>query len=114
MTNFLLLVTSHCINMCQRMGPWMGDKHNSKKRPKVAKAYHNSKHKVLGNYSYLFDDMHTNRDYMSLYCPRDVLHGGGNYVARCNEARSADNGVLRGRFERFVEDYDGYAPFDVQ
>ena len=80
----------------------------------VAKAYHINKHKVMDNYSYLYEKMTTLDDYRSFSCTEEILYGGGNYVAACNEAQSIDNSTLVQRFERFVRDYDGLDPFDVQ
>lgn len=94
-----------------RMGPWMGEGPIAKKKPMIAKNYHNSKHRVMDKYSYLYENLQTIKDYRSMYCPEEVLKLRN--FALCNEVPSIDNGTLLERFERFVGDYNGLDPFDV-
>lgn len=78
-----------------------------KKKTNGAKNYHKTKHRVLEKYSYLYGGMETLKDYRRFYCPP------GMKAAECNDAQTIDNGTLTERFERFVQEYDGYDPFDI-
>mmetsp|Transcript_24600 Transcript_24600/g.59303 ORF Transcript_24600/g.59303 Transcript_24600/m.59303 type:complete len:479 (+) Transcript_24600:218-1654(+) len=97
-----------------RWGPWMGSEGNAKARPMVAKAYHEHKHAVLDRYPYIYDGMSNLREYMRLFCPREILDDRGRKASvECNTVPSIDDGTLTRLFERFVRDYDGHDPFDV-
>ena len=94
-----------------RMGPWMGEGHIVRDKPRVRKAYYENKWKV-DPYPYLYEGFETIHDYRLLYCPEEVLNTGK--FLDCNEIPSNDDGALAHRFEQFTRDYTGLDPFDIQ
>lgn len=63
-------------------------------------------------FPYLFENMHTYRDYEDVFCPPST-RTNPNSRKECLDKKSAENGTLTHRLERFVNDYDGRTPFDV-
>lgn len=49
-------------------------------------------------------------DYEDVFCPVSTRKRRQDCVFR----KSRENGTLASRFERFVEEYDGLDPFDIQ
>ncbi len=86
-------------------GPIVDDK------PRVKKAYLDNKWKV-DKYPYLYEDMDDIGDFRVKFCPSELLRRGR--FLECNNVPSIDDGDLAGRFERFVRDYSGLDPFDIQ
>jgi hypothetical protein len=86
-------------------GPIVDDK------PRVKHAYHDNKWKVE-KYPYLYEGMYDIQDFRVKFCPRELLRRGR--FLDCNNVPSIDDGDLVGRFERFVRDYSGLDPFDIQ
>lgn len=86
-------------------GPIVDDK------PRVKHAYHDNKWKV-DKYPYLYEGMYDIQDFRVKFCPRELLRRGR--FLDCNNVPSIDDGDLVGRFERFVRDYSGLDPFDIQ
>lgn len=94
-----------------RMGPWMGEGSVVFDKPKVREMYHESKYKV-DKYPYLYEGLTTIEEFRPYYCPMEILDTG--YFLNCDGVESIDNGTLAERFERFVKDYSGLDPFDIQ
>ena len=86
-------------------GPIVDDK------PRVKKAYLDNKWKV-DKYPYLYEDMDDIGDFRIKFCPSELLRRGR--FLECNNVPSIDDGDLASRFERFVRDYSGLDPFDIQ
>ena len=86
-------------------GPIVDDK------PRVKQSYLDNKYKV-DKYPYLYAGMKGIRDFQRKYCPKRILKRG-NALA-CNDVPSIDDGDLARRFEKFVRDYSGLDPFDIQ
>eukprot|EP00580_Thalassiosira_gravida_P002842 CAMPEP_0201606784 /NCGR_PEP_ID=MMETSP0492-20130828/6122_1 /ASSEMBLY_ACC=CAM_ASM_000837 /TAXON_ID=420259 /ORGANISM="Thalassiosira gravida, Strain GMp14c1" /LENGTH=258 /DNA_ID=CAMNT_0048071257 /DNA_START=29 /DNA_END=805 /DNA_ORIENTATION=- len=61
-------------------------------------------------FPYLFDNIHSYHDYEDVFCPIASRKSRKDCIFR----QSAENGTLARRLERFVGDYDGRDPFDVQ
>lgn len=96
-----------------RMGPWMGDANGSivHDKPKIREMYHNNKHK-MDKYPYLYVGFNTIEEFRPYYCPMEILDTG--FFLDCDDLQSIDNGTLAGRFEKFVRNYSGLDPFDIQ
>ena len=63
-------------------------------------------------FPYLFENMHTYHDYEDTFCPPNTRTIPSNR-RECIDKKSAENGTLTHRLERFVSEYDGRTPFDV-
>ena len=61
-------------------------------------------------FSHIYDGMHTYHDYEDVFCPTSTRKSRKDCIFR----KSHENGTLASRFERFVQEYDGRDPFDVQ
>mmetsp|Transcript_15869 Transcript_15869/g.34178 ORF Transcript_15869/g.34178 Transcript_15869/m.34178 type:complete len:363 (-) Transcript_15869:582-1670(-) len=61
-------------------------------------------------FPYLFDNIHSYHDYEDVFCPIASRKSRKDCIFR----QSAENGTLARRLERFVGEYDGRDPFDVQ
>lgn len=94
-----------------RMGPWMGGGPIVDDKPRVKQSYLDNKYK-MDKYPYLYAGMRGIRDFQRKYCPKEILKRG-NALA-CNAVPSIDDGDLVRRFEKFVRDYSGLDPFDIQ
>ena len=66
----------------------------------------------MDKYPYLYVGFRTIGDFRRKYCPVNLLSRGR--FLECNNVPSIDDGDLAGRFEKFVRDYTGLDPFDVQ
>jgi hypothetical protein len=63
-------------------------------------------------YTYLFENIHSYHDYEDVFCPPST-RTNPNSRKECIDKKSAENGTLARRLERFVSEYDGRSPFDV-
>lgn len=63
-------------------------------------------------FPYLFENLHTYHDYEDVFCPPSTRVNPNNR-RECLDKKSAENGTLAHRMERFVSEYDGRTPFDV-
>jgi hypothetical protein len=93
------------------MGPWMGGGEIVDDKPRVKKAYLENRWRV-DKYPYLYVGFETLGDFRKKYCPWKFLSRGR--FLDCNDVPSIDDGDLAGRFEKFVRDYTGLDPFDIQ
>lgn len=61
-------------------------------------------------FPYLYENIHSYQEYEDVFCPIETRSNRKECVFR----ESKENGTLTSRFERFVKEYDGRDPFDVQ
>lgn len=61
-------------------------------------------------YPFLYENIRSYHEYEDVFCPIDTRTDRKDCVFR----ESKENGTLTSRFERFVKEYDGRDPFDVQ
>ncbi len=61
-------------------------------------------------YPYLYENIYSYQEYEDVFCPIETRNDRKDCVFR----ESKENGTLASRFERFVKEYDGLDPFDVQ
>jgi hypothetical protein len=61
-------------------------------------------------YPFLYENIRSYHEYEDVFCPIDTRTDRKDCVFR----ESKENGTLASRFERFVKEYDGRDPFDVQ
>lgn len=113
LSSVLAYRTALCSNVEYRMGPWMGDANGSivRDKPKVREMYLNTKYK-MDKYPYLYEGMNTIEEFRPYYCPMEILDEG--HFLNCDDVESIDNGTLAERFTKFVMDYSGLDPFDIQ
>ncbi|KAL9190252.1 hypothetical protein ACHAXT_007463 [Thalassiosira profunda] len=60
-------------------------------------------------FPFIYDNLHSYKDYEDAFCPPSTRKNRNE----CAHRKSAENGTLAARFERFVREYDGRDPFDV-
>ncbi len=66
----------------------------------------------MDKYPYLYTGLQTIEDFRPYYCPMEILDTG--FFLDCDDVESIDNGTLAERFEKFVNEYSGLDPFDIQ
>ena len=88
-----------------RRGPWFGSGRMVRNRRGERKGYFKNRHKV-DPYPYLYEGMVEYDYYQDKFCKFENDRD-------CQSAESIDAGDLTRRFERFVYNYRGLEPFDV-
>jgi hypothetical protein len=63
-------------------------------------------------FPYLFDNIHTYKEYEDVFCPPNTRKNPNNRK-ECVDKPSVENVTLASRLERFFREYDGRDPFDV-
>lgn len=63
-------------------------------------------------FPFLFENIHKYHDYEDVFCPPSTRQNPSSR-RECIDKKSAENGTLAHRLERFIREYNGRDPFDV-